>query len=88
VSVVGGAVLVAGAVMMVTPGPGVAAIAAGLAILATEFAWAHRSLRWLRARASRAATTARESRHRRRLFFGGGLFVVLVVIAASVYLST
>jgi hypothetical protein len=30
--------------MMVTPGPGVLAIIAGLAILATEWAWAERML--------------------------------------------
>jgi uncharacterized protein (TIGR02611 family) len=44
VLVVGGVVLLAGLVMMVTPGPGILLIAAGLGILATEFAWA-RSLR-------------------------------------------
>jgi len=40
--VVGFTVLLAGIVMLVTPGPGLVAIAAGLAMLA-EFAWA----RWL-----------------------------------------
>ena len=41
--VFGFTVLLAGVVMLVTPGPGIAAIAGGLAILAAEFAWA----RWL-----------------------------------------
>jgi hypothetical protein len=36
----GSLVLLAGAVMLVTPGPGLAAIALGLIILAGEFAWA------------------------------------------------
>ncbi len=44
VTVVGFAVLVAGIVMMVTPGPGVLVIVAGLAILASEWAWAERAL--------------------------------------------
>ena len=41
--VIGFTVLLAGVVMLVTPGPGLAVIAGGLAILAAEFAWA----RWL-----------------------------------------
>lgn len=44
VTVVGFAVLFAGIVMMVTPGPGVVVILAGLAILASEWAWAERAL--------------------------------------------
>jgi uncharacterized protein (TIGR02611 family) len=40
VTIVGFVVLIAGLIMMVTPGPGVIAIIAGLAILATEYAWA------------------------------------------------
>ena len=44
VTVVGFVVLITGAVMMVTPGPGVLVILAGLAILASEWAWAERAL--------------------------------------------
>jgi uncharacterized protein (TIGR02611 family) len=44
VTVAGFAVLIAGVVMMVTPGPGVLVIVLGLAILATEWAWAERML--------------------------------------------
>ncbi len=44
VTVVGFVVLIAGVIMMVTPGPGVIAIIAGLAILASEWAWAERAL--------------------------------------------
>jgi uncharacterized protein (TIGR02611 family) len=40
--VVGGVLVLAGAVMIVTPGPGILLIAAGLGVLATEFAWARR----------------------------------------------
>jgi uncharacterized protein (TIGR02611 family) len=44
VTVVGFVVLAAGLVMMVTPGPGIVVILLGLAILATEWAWAERAL--------------------------------------------
>ena len=44
VTVVGFVVLIAGAIMMVTPGPGIVVILAGLAILASEWAWAERAL--------------------------------------------
>ncbi len=46
--VVGFVVLLAGIIMLVTPGPGWAAIAVGLAILATEFHWAARLLERLK----------------------------------------
>ncbi len=41
-------VLVAGLVMLVLPGPGWLAIAAGLAVLARDVAWADRALRYVR----------------------------------------
>ncbi len=42
--VVGFTVLLAGVVMLATPGPGWVAIALGLAILAAEYVWARRLL--------------------------------------------
>lgn len=45
VLVAGTVVLLAGVVMLVTPGPGIAAIVLGLVILATEFMWAKVLLR-------------------------------------------
>lgn len=44
VTVVGFLLLAAGGVMLVTPGPGVIVILAGLAVLASEWAWAERAL--------------------------------------------
>ncbi|HVF15040.1 MAG TPA: PGPGW domain-containing protein [Acidimicrobiales bacterium] len=44
VGLVGGVVTAAGVVMLVTPGPGLLVIIAGLAILSTQFAWAERAL--------------------------------------------
>lgn len=66
VTVTGGALLVAGAAMLVLPGPGILVILAGLAVLATEYAWAHRLLTRMRERASQAARTVRERSRRPR----------------------
>lgn len=40
VTVVGAALVVAGVVMMVLPGPGLLVVAAGFAVLGTEYVWA------------------------------------------------
>ena len=61
VSVLGTLLLVAGAVMLVTPGPGLLLVAAGLAILAREFRWARRLLALVRRRLA-----GRSPRWRRR----------------------
>ena len=44
VLVVGGAVVLAGGVMLLTPGPGLVVILVGLAMLASEFPWARKLL--------------------------------------------
>lgn len=54
----GCAVTAAGLVMMVTPGPGLVVIIAGLAILATEFTWAEILLERARKQAVRAKNVA------------------------------
>jgi tellurite resistance protein TerC len=43
--VIGFTVVAFGFVMLVTPGPGIAAIVVGLAILGTEFVWAKRLMK-------------------------------------------
>lgn len=48
VALIGGTVVAFGVVMLVTPGPAIVVIPAGLAILAVEFAWARRLLKKLR----------------------------------------
>jgi cation:H+ antiporter len=53
--VTGGAVLLAGAAMLLLPGPGIVTIALGLAILATEFVWARHFLARMREEARTAA---------------------------------
>lgn len=52
--VVGGTLLIIGAIMLLTPGPGVLGIAAGLGILGLEFAWARRWLAEVKRRSSQA----------------------------------
>jgi len=63
VVIVGAALLLAGLVMLVTPGPGLLSIIAGFAVLATEFVWAERMLDKAR---SHAASTAKRVRGRAR----------------------
>ena len=66
VFVVGLAVIAAGIAMLVLPGPGWVAIFAGLAIWATEFAWAHLVLRWTKRKVTEAAQKALDPKVRRR----------------------
>jgi hypothetical protein len=51
VTVVGGVLLTAGVALLVLPGPGMVLCAAGLAVLATEYEWARRSVGWAQDRA-------------------------------------
>nr|WP_245906319.1 TIGR02611 family protein [Mycolicibacterium palauense] len=50
VGITGAIVLVAGIIAIPYPGPGWAIVFVGLAILASEFAWAHHTLRYSRRR--------------------------------------
>ncbi len=54
VTIAGFAVLLAGIAMLVLPGPGWVAIFAGLAILATEYVWAQRLLKYAKRKAGNA----------------------------------
>jgi uncharacterized protein (TIGR02611 family) len=65
VTVVGVVLLAGGLVMMVTPGPGLVAIIAGLAVLATEYAWARRALEKARERGKSAAGAVRRGLRKR-----------------------
>jgi tellurite resistance protein TerC len=44
IGIIGGTVLLIGVALIVLPGPAIIVIPVGLAILATEFAWAKRAL--------------------------------------------
>ena len=66
VSVVGATVLVIGVALLILPGPAFIVIPVGLAILASEYAWARRWLRKVRRMASdvvggRSRTTSEDS---------------------------
>jgi uncharacterized protein (TIGR02611 family) len=58
VFLVGMALLVAGAAMLVLPGPGIAVILLGLVVLSAEFQWAKRVLVWARERFDNLKTQA------------------------------
>jgi uncharacterized protein (TIGR02611 family) len=70
VGTVGTVVVLAGIVMMVLPGPGIASVLLGLLILSTEFRWAHRLLRparvWARRGEKWAVRTKNQYLKRRR----------------------
>ena len=63
VAIVGVTVVLLGLIMLVTPGPGLAVIPIGLAILSIEFAWARHWLRKVRETISRAG----QNNHARRV---------------------
>ena len=59
VTVVGFMLILLGLAMLVLPGPGLLVIIAGLAVLATQYAWAERALDEAKRRAKSAAAKAR-----------------------------
>ena len=65
VAAMGFSVLTVGLVMLVTPGPGLLVIIAGLAILAHQFAWAARALEKAKYRAAQAKQAAMRRAPRR-----------------------
>jgi uncharacterized protein (TIGR02611 family) len=60
VFVVGVALVCVGLVMFVTPGPGIVLVVAGLAVLATEFAWAEHLLDKAKESAAKAGHSAQK----------------------------
>ncbi|WP_305095208.1 TIGR02611 family protein [Prescottella sp. R16] len=86
VGFVGTIVLAAGIVAIPYPGPGWLIVFAGLGILASEFAWAHRMLHWIRARYDRFM----EWFSHRSVFVKalGVLFTTIVVVATLWVLGT
>jgi uncharacterized protein (TIGR02611 family) len=65
VFVVGVALVAGGIALLVLPGPGLLVIIAGLAVLATEFAWAERLLDQAKDRAAKATEKAKGTLFRR-----------------------
>ena len=62
VATVGVTLLVVGLIFMVLPGPGIPLIIAGLAILATEFAWAEVLLNRTKHHENRAVSKVRKKK--------------------------
>ena len=87
VTVVEVLVMGTGIVMMVTPGPGIVGIVLGLAILASEYAWADRWLVKAREGArgeGQGRADGPQGRRRRLLLAGLVLLVVVGAVAAYV----
>lgn len=85
VTVVGTLVVLAGIVMMVTPGPAFLMIPLGLAILAIEWDWANRWLEKAKDQARKAEAMDPKVRRRRMLLTG--LATVVVVGAVVGYVA-
>ncbi|MFC8080214.1 TIGR02611 family protein [Streptomyces sp. NPDC057307] len=86
VFVVGLAVVVAGAAMLVLPGPGWLVIFGGMAIWATEFVWAQLVLRWTRRKVTEAAQKALDPKVRRRNIILTSIGVVIIAVLVAIYL--
>lgn len=61
ISFAGTMLILAGLAMLILPGPGLLTIAAGLAVLATEFVWAERLLTPVRRRVNQAKSKLHRS---------------------------
>ena len=62
VAIIGGTVICIGALMIVLPGPAFIVIPTGLAILATEFAWARRLLKRVKQKFGMGSQSAKRAR--------------------------
>lgn len=79
----GGIITAIGLLFLVTPGPGIAVLIVGLAILATEFAWAKRAVE----KAREAATSASEKAPflKMKIIIPIGLAISVFVIAYWIF---
>lgn len=66
VTIIGGTVVIFGMILIVTPGPAIIVIPAGLAILGTEYAWARRWLRKARSMATQAISKTQSMARRNK----------------------
>lgn len=82
---IGVLIVVAGLSMLVLPGPGWAVIFLGLAVLATEYAWAHRLLVVTKDKAQGAASSAWAPENRKRTIVLSLIVVLLIAAAVSWY---
>jgi uncharacterized protein (TIGR02611 family) len=87
VLVIGVLVALAGVAMLVLPGPGWLVIILGVAILATEYAWAHRLLQRVKDWAERAKQVALDPKRRKRNRILAIVGVVAAALAAWAYVA-
>jgi uncharacterized protein (TIGR02611 family) len=86
VALVGGAVLLAGVAMLVLPGPALVVIPAGLAILATEFAWAKSALDRAKEKAQQAKDLASGGDPARARFINiAGIALMVVGVCTGIW---
>ncbi|MDH6227888.1 uncharacterized protein (TIGR02611 family) [Streptomyces sp. MJP52] len=86
VFLVGLAVITAGVLMLVFPGPGWVVIFGGMAIWATEFVWAQLALRWTKRKVTEAAQKALDPKVRRRNLALTAIALVIAATLCGVYL--
>jgi hypothetical protein len=79
----GGIVTALGLLFIVTPGPGIAVLIVGLAILATEFAWAKRAV--TKARETATTATERAPFLKMKIIIPFGLAISVVAIAFWIF---
>lgn len=85
---VGGLVVAVGVALLALPGPGWATIFVGFMILASEFAWARRSLDWAKDRARSAQVKAMAPEVRRRNQIVSVVVAAMIVAGAVFYWRT
>jgi len=82
--IVGFTVLLAGIAMLVLPGPALAVIPVGLAILSLEFAWAARLLEVAIEKAEQAKQSAKETTATQRIIVAIAVVLGVAAIAVAV----
>jgi uncharacterized protein (TIGR02611 family) len=90
ITLIGMALLIVGIIMIFTPGQGILAIIAGLALLSLEYAWAQRALVKTRnkAQAARDKFASQDPAERRRkIWIGIGLFLCVVILLGAYFAS-
>ncbi|MBB5628994.1 TIGR02611 family protein [Sphaerisporangium krabiense] len=84
IGVIGAALVIGGLLLVPLPGPGWLIVFAGLAVLATEFAWAHRLLEFAKKTLSAWTDWLKRQNWPVRIIVGG---VTLAVAAVIVYFA-
>ena len=84
VALAGFVVVLVGLAMIPLPGPGLLVVAAGLAVLALEFAWAERLLEQTVERMSEAGEKVRDASRAQQIILGAlGVLVAAAVVTAA-----